>query len=297
MSEEINILNKGAKNDEPERADNASVEMSADDTELALEVATEAGHILLENGAEVFRVEETMDRIAGHYGAESKSFFVLSNGIFTTGGSKASRKSSLFSDRHVGQYANVQYIPVKGTQLDKVVAVNQLSREIEENKYTIEQAKQKLDEIRNMPGKPYLTQVLASGIGSACFCLLFGGGASDCAVAFIAGLMLYIFMLYAGIPKMSKIMGNICGGALVTIICIICYRIGFGKELSYMIIGSIIPLVPGVPFTNGIRDIADGDYISGAVRLLDAILVFLCVAIGVGVVFTVYERIIGGIML
>ena len=64
-----------------------------------------------------------------------------------------------------------------------------------------------------------------------------------------------------------------------------------------MIIGSIIPLVPGVPFTNGIRDIADGDYISGAVRLLDAILVFLCVAIGVGVMFIVYHRIFGGILL
>ena len=64
-----------------------------------------------------------------------------------------------------------------------------------------------------------------------------------------------------------------------------------------MIIGSIIPLVPGVPFTNGIRDIADGDYISGAVRLLDAMLVFLCVAIGVGVIFIAYHRLWGGAIL
>ena len=55
--------------------------------------------------------------------------------------------------------------------------------------------------------------------------------------------------------------------------------------------------MPGVPFTNGIRDIADGDYISGAVRLLDAMLVFLCVAIGVGVMFTVYRRLMGGVLL
>lgn len=27
-------------------------------------------------------------------------------------------------------------------------------------------------------------------------------------------------------------------------------------------------MVPGVPFTNAIRDIADGDYISGSVRML-----------------------------
>ena len=64
-----------------------------------------------------------------------------------------------------------------------------------------------------------------------------------------------------------------------------------------MIIGSIIPLVPGVAFTNGIRDLADGDYISGAVRLLDAVLVFLCVAIGVGAMFLIYHRVFGGIVL
>ena len=48
-------------------------------------MATEAGHILLENGAEIGRMEETMDRIATHYGVEEKGFFVLSNGIIATG--------------------------------------------------------------------------------------------------------------------------------------------------------------------------------------------------------------------
>ena len=98
-------------------------------------------------------------------------------------------------------------------------------------------------------------------------------------------------------PHLSKIVGNIGGGALVTLICILCYRLGFGEHLNHMIIGSIIPLVPGVPFTNGIRDIADGDYISGAVRLLDAILVFLCIAIGVGVGFALAGWMTGGALL
>ena len=44
-----------------------------------------AGQILLKNGAEISRVEETMDRICKHYGVVTGDFFVLSNGIFTTG--------------------------------------------------------------------------------------------------------------------------------------------------------------------------------------------------------------------
>ena len=48
----------------------------------------QAGHILLENGAEIFRVEETIDRICHYYGIESGNAFVLSNGIFITSGNE-----------------------------------------------------------------------------------------------------------------------------------------------------------------------------------------------------------------
>ena len=40
---------------------------------------------------------------------------------------------------------------------------------------------------------------------------------------------------------------------------------GFGQNPGNMIIGSIIPLIPGVPFTNGIRDLANEDYIAGSI--------------------------------
>lgn len=263
-------------------------ELTQNDQEV-LEVAMAAGHILLENGAEIARVEETMERICRHFSIEHENFFVLSNGIFTTGRPNA--------DNHGGQYAKVQHIPVKGTRFDKVVAVNQLSREVVEGHYNIPQIKEKLEEIRRMPEKRFPIQVLASGVGSACFCYLLGGSLIDSGVAFSAGLLLYIFVLLTGRTRISKITKNISGGAMVTLICILSYRLGLGESLSHMIIGSIIPLVPGVAFTNGIRDIANQDYISGAVRLLDAILIFLCIAIGVGVTFLIYHRIFGEILL
>ena len=68
------------------------------DTPKTLDLAYEAGSILLENGAEISRVEETMRRIAGHYGVEDESFFVLSNGIMATG----------------KDYARSKFIPIQG---------------------------------------------------------------------------------------------------------------------------------------------------------------------------------------
>ena len=250
-----------------------------------MEVAMKAGRLLLENGAEIFRVEETMERMCRYYRVENPSFFVLSNGIFMTGGGSAP------GGRH---FAHVEHIPVKGAQLDRVVAVNQLSREIERGGYTLEEASARLDAIARMPGKKRWQQILASGAGSACFCILFGGGLMDAAASLIAGLLLYAYVLHLSAPHMSRIIGNVLGGMLVSSICVLCYSLGLGRSLSHMIIGAIMPLIPGIPFTNGVRDLADGDYISGSVRLLDAILTFICIATGVGVVISFYHHMTGG---
>ncbi|MGN0997734.1 MAG: threonine/serine exporter family protein [Candidatus Ventricola sp.] len=254
-----------------------------EDEAAVMEVAMKAGRLLLENGAEIFRVEETMERICRYYHADQPSFFVLSNGIFVTGGAQPS-----------GRFARVEHIPVRGAQLDRVVAVNQLSREIESGLYTIDAAGARLDAIAAMPGKPYSHQIIASGVGSACFCLLFGGSAMDSAASLVAGLLLYAYVLYLSAPHMSRMIGHLLGGVLASASCVLCYALGLGDDLSHMIIGAIIPLIPGIPFTNGIRDLADGDYISGSVRLLDALVTFLCIAAGVGVVIALYHRMTGG---
>ena len=256
--------------------------MGRQSDEEVLDMALMAGHILLENGAEIYRVEETIDRICGYYGVNSENAFVLSNGIFLTAGSA---RESFF--------AKVQHIPVSGTHLNKVAAVNQLSREIVEGKHTIQDAYRILEEIRTMPGKKRWMQTLASGVGSAAFCIFFGGTFGDSLAAFAAGICLYLYVLWLSVPHLSKIVGNIGGGALVTVVCCLLYLMGVGENLNFMMIGTIMPLVPGVAFTNSIRDVADGDYISGSVRMLDALLVFFCIAIGVGIGFSLISLVPG----
>ena len=246
-----------------------------------MQVATEAGHIMLENGAEIFRVEETMERITRHYGIDSGRFFVLSNGILTSGGTR---------------YSNVEFIPFKGAQLEKVVAVNRLSRAIEKGGCTIQEARERLSEIKNMKAKPFLEQVMGSAVGSGAFCAIFGGSYLDCAASFVTGLLLYVFVLMVSRRGMSKIVTNILGSILATALSVVFMRIGFGEHPGNMIIGSLIPLIPGVPFTNGIRDLANEDYIAGSTRMIDALTVFFCIAAGVALTFLVDGRIENGII-
>ena len=80
---------------------------------------------------------------------------------------------------------------------------------------------------------------------------------------------------------------------ILAIILVLCSAL----VTCYMVIGSIMPLIPGVPFTNAIREIADSDYISGSVRMMDALLIFFCIAIGVGVGFSLAGWVTGGTLL
>lgn len=247
-----------------------------------LEMASEAGHILLENGAEISRVEDTMERISSHYGVKSGHFFVLSNGIFTT--SPQSR------------YAKVEFIPIRAIQLSKVVEINRMSYDIAAGRLSLEEARLRLERIKSMPEKPALEQIAGAAFGAAGFCAVFGGGFMDCAADFAIGALLYIFCLFFSGRYMSKIVGGICNALTATLLCIVSYKAGFGESLSNIIIGAIMPLIPGVPFVNGVRDLADSDYIAGLTRLTDAMLGFFCIALGTGIGFMADGMLSGGMV-
>ena len=257
------------------------MQVSAERFSEVLELASKAGHILLQNGAEISRVEDIMARMASYFGVSSGNFFVLSNGIFTTGRANKVRQGG----GQASTYANVEFIPIRSVQLAKVRAVNRLSYDISAGKCTLDEAQVRLAAIDKIPVKPVWEQVLASAFGAGGFCAVFGGGFLDCAAAFCVGLVLYLFLLLVSARNLSKIVGGICNALVASALCIVSWRVGFGVSLGNMIIGAVMPLIPGVPFVNGVRDLANSDYLAGLTRMTDALLGFFCIALGVSLAF------------
>ena len=280
------------RGDVRESASQSDVADQQVDLAEVLEVASKAGHILLENGAEISRVEDIMSRIASHFGVDSGNFFVLSNGIFTTGHANKVTKSG----GQASTYANVEFIPLRGIQLSKVVAVNRLSYDISNNRIGLAEARERLERISASGPKPFWEQILGSGLGAGGFCAVFGGGWSDCAAALVVGLLLYVFVLGVSGRYLSKIVGGICNALVATLLCILFWRAGFGDSLANVIIGAIMPLIPGVPFVNGVRDLANSDYLAGFTRLTDAMLGFFCIAVGVSLAFITDSSMHGGML-
>ena len=63
-----------------------------------------------------------------------------------------------------------------------------------------------------------------------------------------------------------------------------------------MIMSAIMTLVPGVTFTTAIRDTLNGDYAAGSARMLEAVVVALAVAAGVGSGMMFFRMLQGGLL-
>lgn len=252
-----------------------------------LSLAVEMGETLLKSGGEIFRVEETISHVCKAFGIENFESFIMSNGIFVTADNNGQQV-----------YAKVKHVPLSGAHLEIVTEVNNLSREISAGIVTLDDAIERINEIKNMPPKRDYFRTLAACLGSSCFCFLMGGNVWESLFTFPIVIVLYIFVIFTERHGLARMIRNIIGGAIITILAVGVTYIGIPVDISRdkIIIGSIMPLIPGVAFINAIRDIANSDFISGTVRLIDAMLVFVYIAIGVGCVLSMYNYIAGGLL-
>ena len=257
------------------------------DVKKVVDLAMQAGSVLLKNGAEIFRVEETMERICHSFHVDKMSVFVISHGIFISADNEKNETVS-----------KVLHIPLSGANLEIIAEVNELSRDIAVGKVSLDEAFERIEMIEKLPPTRSKIQIICAGIASGCFGYMLNAGIAECIFSVFIGALVYAWVLLAAKYKISKIIVNILGGVLITTTALIAMNmVNVPMKMEGMIIGSIMPLIPGVGFVNAIRDIADSDFLSGTVRMIDALLVFVYIAIGVGVVLGTYSNFVGGLLL
>ena len=238
----------------------------------SLALVLDAGQTLLENGSEVFRVQQTMEIMARSLGIEDFNVYVLTNGIFASARSPDSSESL------------TRHVPLVSIHLGRVEAVNELSRELAAGKLNLDEAEQRLQDARALPPAPPRVLRLAGAAGAACFGYLFGGGLAEALVAGIAGYLEVVVSQQLSAHKINRIFTIIVAAVVVTA-CAISMRLLLlpGLQVNFAIIGALMVLTPGVALTMGIRDILNADYLSGSIRLLDAVLVAGSIACGVAI--------------
>jgi uncharacterized membrane protein YjjP (DUF1212 family) len=254
------------------------------ETKEILSLAVEIGDMMLRSGAEIFRVEDSIIHILESYGLDEFDVYVLSNGIFAS--AHENREDACSVIRHV---------PLSSTHLGKVIALNQLTRDICGHRCTIAEARERLADCRYMSAYPLTVQLVACGLGCGAFAVLFGGGVPEAATAFGIGVAEQLFLTCCGKWKVSRFLTTLYTSLLISLLSALAVGVGLPIVHARVVIGSIMPIVPGIAFTTSIRDINNGDYLSGAIHLLDALLTALCIAVGVSVPILIL-RYLGGVL-
>lgn len=144
-------------------------------TKEILTLAVETGDALLRNGAEVYRVEDTVLHILKAYEITDCDVYVLSNGIFASANENKEDACSM-----------IRHVPLGSTHLGRIAALNQLSREICSHECSLRDAWVRLEECKSIPKNKNWVEIFFCGVGSAGFCYLFGGTALDSFVAFLS---------------------------------------------------------------------------------------------------------------
>lgn len=252
--------------------------------EKVFELVVLAGEILLESGAEIVRVEDTMKRMADAFELENFDSYVLTSGLFA---------SSDGDERKL--YSRIKGVPNAGTHFAKIDAVNDISRHLVAHQYTIEEAFEKMNEIKKMPPYSSALHTIGAGLGASGFCYLLGGTLEDSFFAFVVGVMMWAIVTLMRNRGVKKTLCNVLGSAISCGLSLFLHYLGFGDSADKMIIGALIPLIPGVSFVNGVRDFSDNNFLSGMVRFLDVAAVTICMAIGASLVIEFVDR-LGGML-
>ena len=240
--------------------------MAEDLFDRALELVMDGGQTLLANGGEVFRVQQTMEIMAASLGVQDFHVYVLTNGIFASAHLPGGESVTL-----------VRHVPTVSIHLGRVEAVNELSRELAAGKL----GEQKLAAARALPRVTPRREVLACIAGAAGFAYLFGGTLADVPVAAVAGLLEALVCLHFGRHSINRMFTDIVAAFCCTVWAIAVQAVVPAVSANAAIIGALMVLTPGVALTMGVRDILNGDYLSGSIRLLDALLIAGSIAGGV----------------
>jgi uncharacterized membrane protein YjjP (DUF1212 family) len=254
------------------------------DTKEILILAVEIGDEMLRSGAEIYRVEDSIIHILDAYGLNDFDVYVLSNGIFASANENLEDSCSV-----------IRHVPLSSIHLGKIIALNQLVRDICDHRCTIAEARVRLMNCCGMPAYTVWLQLVASGLGCGAFAFLFGGSAFDALAAVCIGALEQLFMIFCQRKKVPRFLTTLYTSLLISVLSALTVATGLPVMHDKVVIGSIMPVVPGIAFTTSIRDIYNGDYLSGTIHLLDALLTALCIALGVSVPIIVLRHLGGGI--
>ena len=243
-----------------------------------------AGRLIMENGGETYRVEETITRMGHAFGFAEVECFAVPSGIFIS-----YRKGDGSIE------TAVKRVRRKGTDLTRVDAVNAVSRRMEAEKLCCEEVMDLLKEIETRPPKiTKLGLVAAVAMSSAGWAVMFGGGAMDAVVAFVVAFLGQSVAFVLDKAGMRSFVSTLVGSFLGTILPMFFHMATGLLMVEATVAACLMPMLPGLAMTNAVQDTLRGDMVSGISSATSAVLTACMIAGGALIGSTLFRLLTGG---
>lgn len=251
-----------------------------EDYQGLLNIATDVGFCLLENGAEIYRVEDSICRIARAYGVQEVDVFAVPTTLIVTinppGGHALTKTKRIYS---------------RSTDLDRVYRLNDLSFDIVEEQPDLEEIRRRLDAIIRRKDYHIITQIVAYALSAFGFTLFFGGNFVDAICSLSLGAACWLLGRGLDFFKTNTFFINTLCSATIALMAVFWVETGVADHIDKMVIGAMMNLAPGVALTNSMRDIIAGDLLAGLAKLVEALLAATSMALGAGFILSLHRLI------
>ena len=236
------------------------------------------GEQMLCCGAEISRVEDTVERIGLAYGLDRVDVFTITSSIVVT--------ACFSADETLTQTRRIR---TRSVDLERLNRLNALSREICQNKPDADTLNAQVRAVLSQGAFTVWLLYGASALIAGAFTVFFGGSLKDALVSAVIGVLLKKLMTLSIRFHLNSVVSNVllsfAGGAAA----LLALRLGICDSYAKTVIGDIMLLIPGITLTDALRDMFYGDLISSIQRLCEALLFSSAIAFG----FVLARRVIG----
>ena len=249
------------------------------DIDYILDFVVHLGREMLECGANLERVNMSIEVLCKSYNLREVNISLLNNSISV-------------SARNAGEPAKVRQeaVPINGIHLERLRRLNNLSYRVCQEKPKPEKLEDMLFEALMVPNYP--TQILLLGyiIAMTCLCRLFGGGIRDIIVADMSTVLLFFLSNHLAGKQLNRIITNVVSMFIAGVIALLFVYIGFAQNLYAIIITNAFYLIPGIPMVNSVRNILCGNEMNGILELLKVILEVLMIVAGLFIAYFLFGQ-------
>lgn len=228
------------------------------------------GERMLVSGAEVHRVEASLQRLCCAYGAVRADVYTTTSNMIVT------------AETPEGQFlTQTRRMAAGGTDIAKLHELNDLARRASAVPMEPAALRQELERIEQTRNYPRWLRILSyAGIAGA-FTLFFGcRDWREVLISLTVGGIVGCVAQLTERMALNKALDRFICAFLASVLAFAALRLGLAESADQIIIGNIMTLIPGIGLTNALRDLFTGDVITGILRSIEAVLLAFAIAAG-----------------